>query len=64
MTAALVLGKFLPPHAGHVSLVERARALADEVVVLLLAHSAEPIPMSVRHRWLEELKTRLAPSAP
>ena len=46
MTSALVLGKFLPPHAGHVYLVERARELADDVVVLLLAHSAEPIPVS------------------
>ena len=55
MTSALVLGKFLPPHAGHVYLMERARELADDVVVLLLAHSAEPIPVEVRHRWLEEL---------
>ena len=33
MTAALVLGKFLPPHAGHVYLAEQARALAGEVVI-------------------------------
>ena len=55
MTTALVLGKFLPPHAGHVFLAERARELADEVIVLLLAHPDEPIPVEVRHRWLEEL---------
>jgi NadR type nicotinamide-nucleotide adenylyltransferase len=55
MTTALVLGKFLPPHAGHVHLVERARGMADEVMVLLLANSGEPIPVEVRHRWLEEL---------
>ena len=55
MTTALVLGKFLPPHAGHAFLVETARQLADEVVVCLLAHSAEPIPVEVRHAWLEEL---------
>ena len=55
MTTALVLGKFLPPHAGHRYLAERARSMADEVVVLLLANSAEPIPVALRHRWLEEM---------
>lgn len=55
MTTALVLGKFLPPHAGHAYLAERARELADEVVVLLLANSAETIPVGLRHRWLEEM---------
>ena len=55
MTTALVLGKFLPPHAGHGYLAERARSMADEVVVLLLANSAEPIPVELRHRWLEEM---------
>jgi NadR type nicotinamide-nucleotide adenylyltransferase len=55
MTSALVLGKFLPPHAGHRYLAERARDLADEVVVLVLANPAEPIPVELRHRWLEEM---------
>jgi NadR type nicotinamide-nucleotide adenylyltransferase len=55
VTSALVLGKFLPPHAGHVFLAERARELADEVIVLVLAHPDDPIPVDVRHRWLEEL---------
>ncbi len=55
MTTALVLGKFLPPHAGHRFLAEQARLLADEVIVLILANSSEPIPVEVRHRWLEEL---------
>jgi NadR type nicotinamide-nucleotide adenylyltransferase len=55
VTTALVLGKFLPPHAGHVHLAERARELADEVVVVVLANRAEPIPVELRHRWLEEM---------
>ena len=33
----------------------RARQHADEVVVCLLAHPDEPIPVEVRHAWLEEL---------
>ena len=55
MTSALVLGRFLPPHAGHAYLAERARELADDVVVLVLANSSEPIPVDLRHRWLEEM---------
>lgn len=55
MTTALVLGKFLPPHLGHVWLAEHARSMADEVIVLLLANPTEPIPMAVRHAWLAEM---------
>ena len=55
MTTALVLGKFLPPHLGHAFLAEEARKRADEVIVLVLANSAEPIPVELRHRWLEEM---------
>ncbi|HJP70181.1 MAG TPA: AAA family ATPase [Candidatus Limnocylindria bacterium] len=55
MTSALVLGKFLPPHLGHQFLAERARARADEVFVVVLANSAEPIPVELRHRWLQEM---------
>lgn len=55
MTTALILGKFLPPHLGHRYLAERARELADEVIVCLLANSHEPIPVERRHAWLEEL---------
>ena len=55
MTSALVLGKFLPPHAGHRYLAEQARSMADEVVVALLANSREPIGVDLRRRWLEEM---------
>jgi len=55
VTTALVLGKFLPPHAGHRYLAERARTMADEVVVALLANSREEIPVGLRHAWLAEM---------
>ena len=55
MSTALILGKFLPPHRGHRYLAEEARRLADEVIVCLLANSAETIPVGVRHAWLEEI---------
>ena len=55
MTTALILGKFLPPHRGHRYLAEEARRQADEVIVCLLANSAEPISVELRHAWLEEI---------
>jgi NadR type nicotinamide-nucleotide adenylyltransferase len=55
VTTALVLGKFLPPHLGHQFLAEEARRRADEVIILALANSSEPIPVHLRHRWLEEM---------
>jgi HTH-type transcriptional regulator, transcriptional repressor of NAD biosynthesis genes len=55
MTIALVGGKFLPPHFGHQRLIERARELADEVVVLAFGRTDDPIPVAMRHAWLEEM---------
>lgn len=54
----LVLGKFLPPHAGHVYLVETAAARVDELVVLVCSLAAEPIPGALRHAWMSELAPR------
>ena len=55
MTTALILGKFLPPHRGHRYLADEARRHADGVTVCLLANSAEPIPVELRHGWLQEI---------
>jgi HTH-type transcriptional regulator, transcriptional repressor of NAD biosynthesis genes len=55
VTTALVLGKFLPPHLGHQFLAEEARKQADEVIVLVLANSTEPIPVGLRRQWLQEM---------
>lgn len=48
----LVLGKFLPYHAGHAQLIATARAHVDELVVLVCALAREPIPGLVRHAWV------------
>jgi len=55
VTSAVVLGKFLPPHLGHQYLAEEANRVADEVFVVVLANSAESIPVELRHRWLAEM---------
>ncbi|MBI4423060.1 MAG: AAA family ATPase [Elusimicrobia bacterium] len=51
----LVLGKFLPPHRGHVYLVEFAQRYADRLTVVVGSLKSEPIPGELRCRWLREL---------
>ncbi len=55
MTTGLVLGKFLPPHLGHVYLCEFARGYVDDLSVVVGTLKREPIPGALRHRWMTEL---------
>ena len=55
MNRGLVLGKFMPPHAGHLELAHFARALCDEVDIVVGSLAREPIPGQLRHRWMTEL---------
>ena len=54
----LVIGKFYPPHAGHLALVRHALARCERVTVQVLASSAESVPGALRAAWLrDELPT-------
>ena len=55
MTTGLIIGKFLPPHRGHVHLVEAARSRVDRLVVLVCSLASEPIPGERRVEWMREL---------
>lgn len=55
MKRGMVLGKFLPPHAGHVYLVEVAKRMCDELTVVVGTLAREPIPGELRVRWMREL---------
>src|SRR5579864_7613401 len=55
MKRGFVLGKFMPPHAGHVTLIQSARALVDELTVLLCSLSDDPIPGELRLDWMRGL---------
>src|SRR6185369_3741085 len=55
MKRGFILGKFMPPHAGHVTLIQSARALVDELTVLLCSLPDDPIPGETRLEWLREL---------
>jgi len=50
-----ILGKFMPPHAGHVTLIQSARALVDELTILLCSLPDDPIPGEMRLEWMKEL---------
>ncbi len=57
MTArhGMVLGKFLPPHAGHVHLCEVAQRMCDELTIVVGTLAAEPISGEQRVAWMREL---------
>lgn len=55
----VVLGKFLPPHQGHLYLVEFARSFAEEVTVVVGSLPSEPIPGELRYQWMKELFPQL-----
>ncbi len=51
----VILGRFMPPHHGHLYLVDFARAMVDRLYVLVCTLSSEPIPGELRFRWMQEL---------
>lgn len=54
----LVLGKFLPPHRGHVHLCEVALRMCDELTIVVASLAAEPIDGGLRAAWMRELVPR------
>ncbi len=50
-----LLGKFMPPHAGHIALIEAARELVDELTLLVCWLPDDPIAGPERLSWMEEL---------
>ncbi len=55
MTRGFLLGKFMPPHEGHVMLCDFARAYCDELTVLVCTRDVEPIDGALRLAWMREL---------
>ena len=54
MRRGLVLGKFLPYHAGHAHLIRTARSQVDVLTVLVCSVAREPIPGAIRVGWVAE----------
>jgi NadR type nicotinamide-nucleotide adenylyltransferase len=51
----LILGRFMPPHLGHMLLAETAAALVDRLTILFCWRDDDPIPGDLRALWLEEM---------
>lgn len=54
----LIVGKFMPPHRGHLHLVNSALWDADRVTVLVCTLGSEPIPGDLRYGWVKEIYAR------
>jgi NadR type nicotinamide-nucleotide adenylyltransferase len=55
LPAGLVIGKFMPPHAGHLRLLDFAQQHVARLIVILFSKSNEPIAGRLREAWLREL---------
>ena len=51
-----VLGKFMPPHAGHLHLIDTAAQQCRELIILVCTLQREPIPGELRFRWMRQLR--------
>ena len=55
MKRGFILGEFQPPHAGHVAEINAARALVDELTILVSWLPGDPIDGETRVAWMEAL---------
>lgn len=51
----MLLGKFLPPHRGHLYLGNFARHFVDELTIVVGTLEREPIPGRLRFEWMRQL---------
>ena len=49
-----LLGKFMPPHRGHLFVAETARRMVDQLTILVCSTPDEPIPGELRAQWMRE----------
>jgi len=51
----LIIGKFMPPHKGHLHLIDRAKGHVRRLTILVCSLAHEPIPGHLRYHWMKEL---------
>ena len=54
-TTGLVLGKFMPPHAGHQYLIDFASNYVDQLTIYVDSLEVQPIPGDLRASWLTQM---------
>jgi HTH-type transcriptional repressor of NAD biosynthesis genes len=50
-----ILGKFLPPHKGHLYMIQKALEQTEDLTVLVCTIKKEPIAGHLRFQWMKEL---------
>jgi len=55
MSRGFLLGKFMPPHDGHLMMCDFARAYCDELTILVCTREVEPIDGALRCAWMRQL---------
>ncbi|HXG80431.1 MAG TPA: AAA family ATPase [Sphingomicrobium sp.] len=55
MKRGFLLGKFMPPHAGHMALIDAARRLVDELTILVCWLPGDQIAGEQRLEWMRSL---------
>jgi HTH-type transcriptional regulator, transcriptional repressor of NAD biosynthesis genes len=55
MTRALVIGKFMPIHNGHLALIAFAASKAEEVIVSMSYTETDTINPTLRLNWIKEI---------
>jgi len=55
VTRGFILGKFMPPHAGHMMLCEAALRMVDQLTILVCWMPDDPIPGPIRLDWIRNL---------
>ncbi len=53
-TTGMLLGKFMPPHQGHLTLARFAAEMVDELTIVVGSLKAEPIAGDLRYQWMTE----------
>ncbi len=48
------LGKFMPPHLGHLEVCKVAQGMVQELSVLVCSTPDEPMPGALRFKWMRE----------
>lgn len=54
-THGLAIGRFMPPHKGHIFLCETGVECVDDMTVLVSVRDDDPISIELRLKWLKEM---------
>jgi len=55
LSRGLIIGKFMPVHAGHCFLIDTARTQVDRLTIVVCSIEDEPIPGFLRYEWMKAL---------